>query len=75
MSEFVFFLNSFGNQENLPKKSFIVRRSFVSGHVEWLVKEFVVGHIVADDHLVRFRSLAPSVQNIPAVEKGHKKME
>ncbi len=60
MNSFIFII---ARGVRLPEESFVVRRSFVSGDVEWLVKEFVVGNIVVDDHLVRFRSLAPSAMD------------
>ena len=47
--------------EAVADKSFVVRRRVVSAHVERLVKELVVRHVVADYHTVSFVSRAPSV--------------
>ncbi len=52
-----------------------MRRRFVAGDVERLVKELVVGHVVADDHLVRFRSLAPSANPNKVTEKTGERKE
>ena len=46
--------------ETVTEETFIVGRYVITGHVERLVEELVVGHIVTDDHLLRFRCLAPS---------------
>lgn len=45
-----------------------MRRSLVSGDVERLVKELVVGHIVANDRPVRLGSLTPSARNIQTAQ-------
>ena len=46
-------------RKSVADKSFVVRRSIIFTDVEWLVEEFVICYIVADDHLVGFTCLAP----------------
>jgi len=54
------------SRESVTKETLIVRRYVIAGDVERLVEKLVVGHVVADDDLLRFGSLTPSVSHLLA---------